>query len=66
MIFLLVLAAWAILFAVAWPIAVLLLILVPFLWLLSIPFRIVGAVLHGVIALIRQVVLLPARILGFR
>lgn len=46
-----------------WPIAVLLAIFVPFLWLLSIPFRIVGFVLEGLLAFIRQLFLLPARIL---
>ncbi|TAK15254.1 MAG: hypothetical protein EPO35_08010 [Acidobacteria bacterium] len=64
--FLFLLVIWAILFAIAWPIALLLLVLIPFLWILSIPFRIVGFVLEGALALIRQILLLPARILGFR
>jgi hypothetical protein len=46
-----------------WPIALLLAIFVPFLWLLSIPFRIVGFVLEGLLAFIRQLFLLPARLL---
>ena len=64
--FLVLLVIWAILFAIAWPIALLLLVLIPFLWILSIPFRIVGFVLEGALALIRQILLLPARMLGFR
>ena len=66
MMFLFVIAAWCILFMIAWPVALILLVAVPFLWLLSIPFRIVGIALHAVLALIRAVLFLPARILGFR
>lgn len=64
--FLLLLAVWVILFMVAWPVALVLAIALPFLWLLSIPFRIVGIVLEAVLALIRTILFLPARILGFR
>ena len=64
MAFLLIIIAFAILFAISWPIALFLMILVPFLWLLSIPFRIVGIALQALIALIRQILLIPARILG--
>jgi hypothetical protein len=46
-----------------WPVALLLVIFVPVLWLLSIPFRIVGFVLEGLLAFIRQLFLLPARLL---
>jgi len=66
MVFLLMVIAFAILFAISWPIALLLMILVPFLWILSIPFRVVGIVLEAVLAVIRQILLIPARILGFR
>lgn len=64
--FLLLLVAWCILFMVAWPVALVLAIAVPFLWLLSIPFRIVGIAVHAALALIRTILFLPARILGFR
>lgn len=64
--FLLALLLWALLFALCWPIALLFVVLFPFLWLLSIPFRIVGAALHGVLALITTIFLLPARLLGYR
>lgn len=66
MAFLFVIVAFAILFAISWPVALFLVMLVPFLWLLSIPFRIVGTVLGALLALIRQILLIPARILGFR
>lgn len=64
--FLFIVVIFAILFAVSWPIAIFLLLLVPFLWLLSIPFRIVGIVLEALLALIRQLLLIPARLLGHR
>lgn len=66
MTFLFVVAAWVVLAMISWPIALLLLVAVPFLWLLSIPFRIVGIALHAVLALIRAILFLPARILGAR
>lgn len=64
--FLLLLVAWCILFMVAWPVALILAIAAPFLWLLSIPFRIVRIVLDAMLALIRAILFLPARILGVR
>lgn len=64
--FLFIVVMFAILFAVSWPIALFLMLLVPFLWLLSIPFRIVGIVLEALLALIRQLLLIPARLLGYR
>jgi len=63
---LIVLLLWVLLFAVSWPLALLLLLAWPFLWLLSIPFRIVGTALHAVVALISAILFLPARLLGFR
>jgi hypothetical protein len=66
MAFLFIVIAFAILFAISWPIALFLMFLVPFLWLLSIPFRIVGMLLEAVLAVIRQILLIPARILGYR
>jgi hypothetical protein len=66
MAFLLLLVGLAILFAISWPIALFLIVLVPFLWLLSIPFRIVGVLLEAALALIRQILLIPARLLGYR
>jgi len=61
-----VLLLWALVLVLCWPVALLLLILWPFLWLLSIPFRIVGSLMEGVLALIKAILLLPARLLGYR
>ena len=57
---------WCLLLVLCWPLAIVLLIAWPVLWLLSIPFRIVGAALHGLIALVAAIFLLPARLLGYR
>jgi hypothetical protein len=60
------LIAWFILLAVAWPLAIVALVLFPILWLLSIPFKIIGALLEGLVALIKAIFMLPARLLGHR
>ena len=57
---------WLLLLLVSWPLALVALVAYPFLWLLSIPFRIVGAVLEGIVELVRALFFLPARILGGR
>lgn len=57
---------WLLLLVVCWPLAVLALLAWPFLWLLSIPFRIVGALLEGLVGLVRALFLLPARLVGAR
>jgi hypothetical protein len=62
---LLALVLWALLFLLCWPLALLVLIAWPILWLLSIPFRIAGVVLHALFALLKALLFLPARILGF-
>jgi hypothetical protein len=54
---------WCILFLLCWPLALLALIAYPFVWLLSLPFRIVGITLAGVFALLSAILLLPARLL---
>ncbi len=64
-IFLLV-VAWLLLLVVAWPLALLALVLAPFIWLLSIPFRIIGAAISALIAFIKALFMLPARLLGYR
>jgi hypothetical protein len=56
--------AWCFLFVVCWPLALLALIAYPFVWLLLLPFRIVGMAVHGVLALISAVILFPARLLS--
>ncbi len=57
---------WFLLFVLCWPVAVLALVLWPFVWLLSLPFRAVGIVVDGAFALLRAVIMLPARVLGSR
>ncbi len=52
------------LLVLCWPLALLALVLWPIAWLLSIPFRLLGIAVEGVFALLRAVVMLPARILG--
>jgi hypothetical protein len=57
---------WCVLFVVCWPLALLALILWPLIWLLSLPLRLVGITLDAVFALLRAVLLLPARLFGYR
>lgn len=57
---------WLILLALCWPIALLALVLWPIIWLLTLPFRIVGIALDGVFALLRALLFLPARVIGGR
>jgi hypothetical protein len=58
------LLAWLLLFIVSWPLALLVLILYPFIWLLSLPFRLVGITLEAVFAFLKALLFLPARVLG--
>ncbi len=55
---------WLILLVLCWPLALLALIAYPFVWLLLLPFRLVGIVVDGVFEFLRALVKLPARILG--
>ncbi len=54
---------WCLLFVLCWPLALFALVIYPFVWLLLLPFRIVGIAVHGVLELVWAVVLLPARLL---
>jgi hypothetical protein len=54
---------WLILLVICWPLALLALILYPLIWLLSIPFRLLGITIEGVFTLFRTIIMLPARIL---
>ena len=60
---LLLIVAWCLLFVLCWPLALVAIILLPFLWLLSLPFRIVAVVVEALLAFLKAVLLLPARIL---
>jgi hypothetical protein len=51
---------------VCWPLALLAIVLWPLLWLLSLPFRLIGITFEALFALLRAVLFLPARILGYR
>ena len=57
---------WCLLFVMSWPIALLALVLAPLVWLLSLPLRLVGLTLEAVFALLRALIMLPARLLGAR
>ena len=54
---------WLLLLIVCWPLALLALVLYPIVWLLLLPFRLVGIAVEGVFELLRSIVLLPARVL---
>jgi hypothetical protein len=58
------LVVWLILLILCWPLALLALVLWPFVWLLSLPFRLIGITFEAVFALLRAILLLPARLLG--
>jgi hypothetical protein len=55
---------WCILFVVCWPLALVALVLYPFVWVILLPFRLVGIAVHGALALVWSVVMLPARLLS--
>jgi hypothetical protein len=55
---------WCILFFVCWPVALLALIAYPFVWLMLLPFRVIGIAVHGVLAIVLAAILLPARLLA--
>jgi hypothetical protein len=57
---------WCILFVLCWPVALLALVLYPLVWFLLLPFRIVGIAVGGVLALVKGLIFLPARVLGVR
>lgn len=57
---------WLILLVVCWPLALLALVLYPIVWLVLLPFRLVGIVVDGVFELLRSILLLPARVIGMR
>ena len=55
---------WCLLAVVSWPLAILALVLYPIVWLLLIPFRLVGIAVDGALGLVRAVVMLPVRLLS--
>ncbi len=54
---------WCILFLLCWPLALFALVLYPIVWLLVLPFRLVGIAVEGVLELVSGIILLPGRLL---
>ncbi len=54
---------WCILFVLCWPLALLALVLYPIVWLLLLPFRVVGIAVGGALELVSSLILLPVRVL---
>jgi hypothetical protein len=54
---------WCILFVFCWPLALLALIAYPIIWLLLVPFRLVGIAVGGALDLVRAIIFLPARLI---
>jgi hypothetical protein len=54
---------WCILLVLCWPLALLALVLYPFVWLLLLPFRLVGIAVGGVFELLAAIITLPARLI---
>ncbi|HJR70897.1 MAG TPA: hypothetical protein VKA43_12705 [Gammaproteobacteria bacterium] len=57
---------WLLLLVICWPLALLALVLWPIVWLISLPFRLVGITFEALFAFLRAVLFLPARLLGHR
>ncbi|WP_062062526.1 hypothetical protein [Cellvibrio sp. OA-2007] len=57
---------WLLLWVVCWPLALLALLLWPLVWLISLPFRLIGITFEALFAFLKSVLLLPARVLGYR
>jgi hypothetical protein len=55
---------WVLLFLLCWPLALLAVVLYPVVWLLLLPFRLVGIAVEGALGLVKAIVLLPVRLLG--
>lgn len=58
--------AWCLLFVLCWPLALLALVLWPVVWLLALPLRLIGITFSALFAFLQALLLLPARILGWR
>jgi hypothetical protein len=57
---------WCLLLVICWPLALLALVLYPLVWVITLPFRLVGIAVGGVFELLRAILFLPARVLGGR
>jgi hypothetical protein len=54
---------WCLLFVLCWPLALLALILYPFVWIVLLPFRLIGIAVGGVFGLLRAIIMLPTQVL---
>jgi hypothetical protein len=63
---LLVFIGWCVLLALCWPLALLALVLAPLVWLVALPFRVVGICIAALLAFFKALLFLPARALGYR
>ena len=54
---------WCILLVLCWPLALLAVVLYPFVWLILLPFRVAGIAVHGVLDLVAAVIFLPVRLI---
>lgn len=57
---------WIVVFILCWPLALLALVLYPLVWLILLPFRLIGITVNAVFELLRAILFLPARLLGFK
>jgi hypothetical protein len=64
--FFLLLFCWCLLFLVCWPVALLALLLVPLVWLILLPFRLAWIAVEAMLAFVKTLLFLPARLLGHR
>ena len=55
---------WVVLLVICWPVALVALVIYPLVWLILLPFRLLGIVVTGVFEFLRALVTLPARVLG--
>jgi len=63
---LILVVGWCLLFVLSWPVALLALVLAPFVWLLSLPLRLIGITFDAMFSLCRALLMLPARLLGHK
>lgn len=54
---------WILLFIFCWPLAILAILLFPIIWLLMLPFRLIGITVDGVFSLLKAIIFLPARVI---
>ena len=57
---------WLLLLGICWPLALLALVLWPVVWLISLPFRLIGITFEAAFALLRAILFLPSRLIGHR